>query len=134
MRSERTTRRFYEGCGKVHAPVSMLYPPIDPNERFRERRAAIRRRKRLRRSAALGSVLLAVLLLGMGAQFVGSDSSAEPVTDLATLAATPSSGPRTLPIELRGVHVTMGLASLPGKFEEYLELDAVTEDREAAAS
>ena len=60
----------------------------------------------------------------MGAQFVGSESSAEPVTDLATLAATPGSGPRTLPIELRGVHVTMGLASLPGKFEEYLELES----------
>ncbi|HEY6114106.1 MAG TPA: putative glycoside hydrolase [Gaiellaceae bacterium] len=84
----------------------------------------MRRRKRLRRSAAVGSVLVGVLLLGMGAQFVGSESSAEPVTDLATLAATPGSGPRTLPIELRGVHVTMGLASLPGKFEEYLELES----------
>ncbi len=124
VRSERTTRRFYEGCGKVHAPVSMLYPPIDPNERFRERRAAERRRKRLRRSAAVASVLVAVLLLGMGAQFVGSDSSPEQVADLATLAATPTSGPRTLPIELRGVHVTMGLASLPGKFEEYLDLES----------
>ena len=60
VRSERTTRRFYEGCGRVHAPVSMLFPPIDPNERFRERRAAIRRRKRLRRSAAVGRFLLAL--------------------------------------------------------------------------
>ena len=102
----------------------MLYPPIDPNERFRERRAAERRRKRLRRSAAVASVLVAVLLLGMGAQFVGSDSSPEQVADLATLAATPTSGPRTLPIELRGVHVTMSLASLPGKFEEYLDLES----------
>ena len=59
----------------------------------------------------------------MGAQFVGTDESAQPVADLATLAATPSSGPRTLPIELRGVHVTMGLASLPGKLDEYLELE-----------
>ena len=123
VRSERTTRRFYEGCGKVHAPVSMLFPPIDPNERFRERRAAVRRRKRLRRSAAVASVLVAVLLLGMGAQFVGTESSAKQVADLATLAATPTSGPRTLPIELRGVHVTMGLASLPGKLDEYLDLE-----------
>jgi hypothetical protein len=123
VRSERTTGRFYEGCGKVHAPVSMLFPPIDPNERFRARRAAVRRRKRLRRSAAVASVLVAVLLLGMGAQFVGTESGAKPVTDLATLAATPASGPRTLPIELRGVHVTMGLASLPGKVDEYLELE-----------
>src|SRR5688572_32585444 len=123
VRSERTTPRFYEGCGKVHAPVSMLFPPIDPNERFRERRAAVRRRKRLRRSAAVATVLVAVLLLGMGAQFVGTEESAEPAADLATLAATPSSGPRTLPIELRGVHVTMGLASLPGKLDEYLDLE-----------
>jgi hypothetical protein len=101
----------------------MLFPPIDPNERFRERRAAVRRRKRLRRGAAVAAVLVAVLLLGMGAQFVGTEEGAQPVADLATLAATPSSGPRTLPIELRGVHVTMGLASLPGKLDEYLELE-----------
>jgi len=123
VRSERTTRRFYECCGKVHAPVSMLFPPIDPNERFRARRAAVRRRKRLRRSAAVASVLVAVLLLGMGAQFVGTEAGGEPAADLATLAATPASGPRTLPIELRGVHVTMGLASLPGKLDEYLDLE-----------
>jgi hypothetical protein len=101
----------------------MLFPPIDPNERFRERRARSRRRKRLRRGAAVGAVLVAVLLLGMGAQFVQTGPRAEPVTDLATLAATPASGPKTLPIELRGVHVTMGLASLPGKLDEYLDLE-----------
>jgi hypothetical protein len=101
----------------------MLFPPIDPNERFRERRAAVRRRKRLRRAAASAAVLVAVLLLGMGAQFVGTQAPARPVADLATLPATPSSGPRTLPIELRGVHVTMGLASLPGKLDEYLDLE-----------
>ena len=123
VRSERTTRRFYEGCDKVHAPVSMLFPPIEPNERFRERRAAARRRKRLKRSAAVAAVLVAVLLLGMGAQFVGTEPDDAPVTDLATLAASPSTGPRTLPIELRGVHVTMGLASLPGKLDEYLDLE-----------
>ena len=101
----------------------MLFPPIDPNERFRERRAAVRRRKRLRRGASVAAVLVAVLLLGMGAQFVATENDAQPVTDLATLAGTPSSGPRTLPIELRGVHVTMGLASLPGKLDEYLDLE-----------
>lgn len=68
-------------------------------------------------------MLTTVLLLGMGAQFVGTEPDSEPVSDLATLAAVPSAGPRTLPIELRGVHVTMGLASLPGKLDEYLELE-----------
>jgi hypothetical protein len=102
----------------------MLFPPIDPNERFRERRAAVRRRKRLRRSAALGAVLLVVLLLGMGAQFVGTQGGKRGPADVATLAAQPTGGPRTLPIEVRGVHVTMGLASLPGKLDEYLELES----------
>jgi hypothetical protein len=72
----------------------------------------------------MATVLFAVLLLGMGAQFVGDGGS--PTTtaeDLATLAAAPTTGPRTLPIEIRGVHVTMGLASLPGKLDEYLELE-----------
>jgi hypothetical protein len=101
----------------------MLFPPIDPNERFRERRAAARRRKSLRRGAAVAVVLVALLLLGMGAQFVGTEASSGEVTDLATLAAKPTSGPRTLPIELRGVHVSIGLASLPGKLDEYLDLE-----------
>jgi hypothetical protein len=102
----------------------MLFPPIDPNERFRERRARIRRRKRLRRSGALGATLVLVALLGVGARFVGSDGGQQPsVAQLATLAAAPTEGPRTLPIELRGVHVTMGLASLPGKLDEYLDLE-----------
>ena len=125
VRSERTTRRFYGGvCGKVHAPVSMLFPPIDPNERFRERRAAARRRKRLRGAAALGSVLVggAAPRNGRAVRRHGA-TTPQTVTDLATLASSPSSGPRTLPIELRGVHVTMGLASLPGKLDEYLDLE-----------
>jgi hypothetical protein len=102
----------------------MLFPPIDPNERFRERRAAARRRKRLRSAAAVGTVLLAVLLLGMGARFVTTSPASEPEADLATLAAKPTSGVRTLPIEIRGVHVTIGLASLPGKVDEYLDLES----------
>ena len=101
----------------------MLFPPIDPNERFRARRAATRRRKRLRRAAAVGTVLFTVLLLGMGAQFVGTEPTAQPEADLATLAATAAGGPQTLPIEIRGVHVTIGLASLPGKLDEYLDLE-----------
>jgi hypothetical protein len=101
----------------------MLFPPIDPNERFRERRAAARRRKRLRRTAAVGAVLTVVLLIGMGAQFVGTEESPRQAVELSTLATGPAGGPRTLPIEVRGVHVTMGLASLPGKLDEYLDLE-----------
>ena len=102
----------------------MLFPPIDPNERFRERRAAARRRKRLRRTGLIGTLLVGVALLGVGAQFVsggGEPSQSAPAAVLADTKA--SSAPRPLPVEIRGVHVTMGLASLPGKLEQYLELE-----------
>src|SRR6188474_3698351 len=102
VRSERTTRRFYEGCGKVHPPVSMLFPPIDPNERFRERRAATRRRKRLRRALLTGTLLVGVLLLGGGARFVGGATTAPDANSgETTLAAMEAAGPRPLPVEIR---------------------------------
>jgi hypothetical protein len=101
----------------------MLFPPIDPNERFRARRAAVRRRKRLRRGALTGTLLVGVVLLGAGAQIVGGTESpsSQPGVD-PLLARSASTGPRPLPLELRGVHVTVGLASIPGKLEEYFDL------------
>jgi hypothetical protein len=102
----------------------MLFPPIDPNGRFRERRSAARRRKRLRRAVLIGALLSAVALLGVGAQFVSTPSEPRAAaTELATLPVLEATeGPRPLPVEIRGVHVTMGLASLPGKLEEYASL------------
>jgi hypothetical protein len=104
----------------------MLFPPIDPNERFRERRRSARRRKRRQRSALISVLLALVALLGVGAQYVsggaGGGSPSAPA-DAATLAQGDRQGPRPLPVEIRGVHVTMGLASLPGKLEEYLDLE-----------
>jgi hypothetical protein len=105
--------------------VSVLLPPIDPNERFRERRATSRRRKRLRRSILVGSLLVGVALLGVGARFVGgaaTTSAPTPTSELTTLATVDAAGPRPLPVEIRGVHVTLGLASLPGKLQEYVDL------------
>ena len=71
----------------------------------------------------LCAFFLAIGLLGVGARFVGSTESKAPAADLATLATAPTAGPRTLPIELRGVHVTMAVASLPGKLDDYLGLE-----------
>ncbi|MGH3133100.1 MAG: putative glycoside hydrolase [Gaiellaceae bacterium] len=99
----------------------MLYPPIDPNERFRERRRSARRRKRLQRGILIGALLVAVALLGLGAQFVGR--GADDASPTAATAAVVTNGPRPLPVEIRGVHVTMALASLPGKLEEYVDLE-----------
>jgi len=103
----------------------MLFPPIDPNERFRGRRAAVRRRKRRQRAALVGALLAVVAALGLGAQLVsdGADRAPGQSTRSAEAAPASGSGPRPLPVEIRGVHVTMGLASLPGKLEEYVDLE-----------
>ncbi len=101
----------------------MLYGPMDPNERFRSRRDQMRRSKRRRRAAVLGLVLAAVIAVVMGARFVGEQHrSGAPVAAKPSVAAAPAgtSRPRPLPVEIRGVHVTGALASLPGKFREYV--------------
>jgi hypothetical protein len=106
----------------------MLYPPIDPNSRFRQRRASARRRKRLRRSALIAVLLALVALFGLGAQLVGGNvggNESDAVSgEAATLSEATRTGPRPLPVEIRGVHVTIGLASLPGKLEEYVDLES----------
>ena len=101
----------------------MLFPPVDPNERFRERRAAERRRKRLRRGVAIATALGAIALLGVGAQWMGAGSVSHEPVDLSSVPAAPAGGSRPLPVEVRGVHVTAALASLPGKLDEYVALE-----------
>src|ERR671918_2639255 len=101
----------------------MLYPPIDPNGRFRQRRASARRRKRLRQSALIAMLLALVALFGLGAQLVGGDGPDAASGDISAAIAD-RTGPRPLPVEIRGVHVTIGLASLPGKLEEYVDLES----------
>jgi hypothetical protein len=111
-------------CGKVPGPVSMLFPPIDPNERFRARRAAVQRRKRLRRGALMGTLLVGVALLGAGARLVDGDGVSQVEADPgASSTQQAPAGPRPMPLEIRGVHVTVGLASLPGKLAEYADLE-----------
>jgi hypothetical protein len=105
----------------------MLYPSLDPNERFRARRDAVRRRKRRRRAAVAGILLLAVLALAAGMTLAGKgDQGGARGDGQATNAATSRAGvairPRPLPVEVRGVHVTGALASLDGKLEEYMAL------------
>jgi hypothetical protein len=99
----------------------MLYGPLDPNERFRVRRSDSRKRRRRRRAAVLAVGLVAVLALGAGMQLATQkQSSAAAKAPAAVRAASTTSTPRPLPIEVRGVHVTGALASLPGRFAEYV--------------
>ena len=99
----------------------MLFEPLEPNERFRARREAARRRQRQRRSLLVGLLLTAVLGLAAGAKVVtGDEVSKQTAKPAPARPAWPK--PRSLPGEVRGVHVTMALASIAGKFEEYLDL------------
>jgi hypothetical protein len=104
----------------------MLYGSMDPNERFRARRDHTRRRKRRRRAALLGVPLLAVVVLGAGWQLrtVRGHAKTRKAAS-ASVIVTPralASRSRPLPVEIRGIHVTAALASLPGKLAEYAKL------------
>ena len=109
----------------------MLFEQMEPNERFRARREAARRRRRRRRAVAFGVLLGVTTSLVAGARFVlpgeqpsgGSSVAAKTPAAAKPVAPQPvAKQPRALPEEVRGIHVTMALASLDGKFEEYLEL------------
>ena len=105
----------------------MLFEPLEPNERFRARREAARRRRRRRRAVLVGLLLGATATLAAGARFVIADEpqAAAPTRDAPRRGAaveTPARTPRALPEEVRGIHVTMALASLDGRLAEYLEL------------
>lgn len=100
----------------------MLYGPMDPNERFRARRDQMRRSKRRRRATVLALALTAVIGVVMGARFVGGEHPSQAAVPARPVAAAGVSAPRPrpLPLEVRGVHVTGALASLPGKFADYV--------------
>jgi hypothetical protein len=102
----------------------MLQP--DPNERFRMRRQRARRRRAVRSTGALAVVALTAAVLAGGARFLneGDHAPAPAASGDSTSAeeTAPAPEPREAPDEIRGVHVTMALITLPGKFDEYLEL------------
>jgi len=90
---------------------------------LRELRRELRRRAvRRRRATALGIVgLLIALGIGIG-RLAGSGGAGSVSLEPArvTLPASPFRAP--LPEEMRGVHVTMNLASIPGKLAQYVAL------------
>lgn len=92
----------------------------DPNDRFRDRRRRARRGKRLR-GAAIGTALLAATAaVVLGATFFTRGGGTTATQGAPAKPATQSRVPR----EIRGVHVTMGLASIEGKLGQYLALRA----------
>jgi hypothetical protein len=101
-----------------------LFEGVDPNGRFRARRQQARRRRRLRRLVAFGTgvvLLIAAAGIAVGAKTITfSEGTAAPKR---APAATPKrKQPRPLPSEVRGVHVSIALASQPGQIDSYLAL------------
>jgi hypothetical protein len=113
---------------------------LDPNERFRARRRAARRRKRIRRTAGGTALLLAGAALAVGARGLdpGDTSGPERVAVKGAKKKQSRRDRPTVPAEIRGVHVTVALASIPGKLDEYasipglntIELDVKDENGE----
>jgi hypothetical protein len=99
--------------------------PADPTARSRDRRQARRRQVRRRRLTMLAILLAATGGLVAGIELAGGKPStaSEPVAAPVPMRRVPT-GPKlpVLPEEIRGVHVTMALASLRGKIEEYIAL------------
>jgi hypothetical protein len=81
----------------------------------------------VRRVGALAVLAVTAASLALGARFLneGDQAGVTPASagsTSSTTEAAPASEPTEMPEEVRGVHVTMGLMSIPGKFDEYLEL------------
>ena len=100
--------------------MPLLTHEPDVNARARERRARRRRQVRVRRAVAGGILLALAAGITLGARAVGSGHQSTASSRQASPAREPVT--RAAPKEIRGVHVTMGLASLPGKLQHYLAI------------
>jgi hypothetical protein len=103
--------------------------PVDPNAHYRARRNKARRRRRVRRLAAVVFVVLVAAALAYTARIVRDDEQAAKQPERAAAIAEQGSEqvvkPLAPPKVMRGVHVTMALASIPGKLDEYLSLEGL---------
>jgi hypothetical protein len=92
--------------------------------RQRELRKQRRRRQvRVRRTVALAVLFALAAGIALGARALGGGGgAAETERNGDQARGLPKQGGVPVPREMRGVHVTMDLASLPGKLQQYLAL------------
>jgi hypothetical protein len=109
-------------------PTRYVLQPVDPNARSKLRRAEASKRRHKQRLIAAGA-LLALIAAGV----VGGVIATHIRGHKTVRAAVHEQGvptpqilqPRPLPDEVRGVHVTMALAGIPGKLEQYIAMKRV---------
>jgi hypothetical protein len=93
----------------------------DPKARYRERRRQRRRRQvRIRRAVAVGVLLALAAGIALGARAVGGGGKHPAAGAKAEHQSVSGPNAPSMPKEIRGVHVTMALASLPGRLSHYL--------------
>jgi hypothetical protein len=111
-------------------PTRYVLQPVDPNARYKLRRAEAQQRRHKQRLIAAGA-LLALIAAGVIGGVIATHVRGHK-TVRAAARATPGPKtkkaqvlqPRPLPAEVRGVHVTMALAGLTGKIEQYIAMKA----------
>jgi hypothetical protein len=109
-------------------PTRYVLQPVDPNSRYKLRRAEARQRRHEQRLIAAG-VLLALIAAGVVGGVVATHVYGHKAVRAAARAtAAPKRPqllqPRPLPAEVRGLHMTMALAGVPGKLDEYVAMKA----------
>lgn len=107
----------------MHSDPPVFPGRIDPSDRFRQRRQRSQRRRRIRRLVVFVLIVGAVVALALNARFIGGHGETAAETAPAETAAT-NTAPETVaaevPDEIRGVHMTIGLASIKGKLDEFV--------------
>jgi hypothetical protein len=106
-------------------PTRYVLQPVDPNARRKLRRAEAEKRRHRQRLLAVGA-LLALIAAGVVGAVIATHVHGHKAVRAAARAPEPRKPqvlqPRPLPKEVRGVHVTMALAGLAGKIDEYIAM------------
>jgi len=99
--------------------------PVDPDHRRRRRERASRRRYLVRRLVAVATFAFVAAAGAYAALALTGGGDTEPVAAARGAPKQPmptAPRPQAVPREMRGVHVTMALAGVPGKLNAYTRL------------
>jgi hypothetical protein len=107
-------------------PTRYVLQPVDPNSRYRIRRAEARKRRHKRRLVAMVA-LLALVAAGVVGGLIATHVHGHKAVRASARASSAGPKPQILqprpwPKEVRGVHVTVALAGLPGKLNDYIAM------------
>ena len=126
-RRSSTRSRGRDSSRSLPPPLPVELELVDRSAFFQERRRRARRRRQIRRLSVAGVLVTLAAGVGFVTQATGGDDAPEqrqakdrpPVAKKAA-PALPTRMP--VPLEMRGVHVTLALASDDDKLDEYLRL------------